>query len=611
MNNAKFYTAKEVAQLLGFSTNTVYKYLDEGKIKATRLGTEGRFRIPADEMQHMLQQKHPTTLVESQIAQVSQTTTQEISILERLYSPNILSYFAVVLAIVTGIALFLPSSYLLDVRYQPVRNFLFPMGWIFILVGVFGILPDILFSYKRPLQYITHIALSGSFFILGVGFFFFGNTVNGLTYSLIAIVLFVGFLIPHVSHKLAFLLLVTGLTFIFGLYYPAHSEFLPLAVFAEFAAGNALLFTILWFAITIPGLILFFIALSRKRLFMILTFISGVISLLFATILVANDIWDRALFSVVMGTFFFLLPVEEKFHTFTKVRRRSIFGSFMWLTTILAVGLLLIMFTQAKMKQYVISQNLAYLALGRTTVEEFVNQGVSSTDAASKRKSLIAALSTKDSALLNDVAKNIYESTNVFRRVVIADSQGTVLVTYPRNEGFIGTSVKIAEKSSLTDVFSNDQESLFASSPVFSEKGELLGVVNDSIDLAILRARLDKINKSALGNRFVVVNKEGRYVINKKDFIGKKASLNEAVVRAAQGEAGSLETYNEAGKLILSVFAPIPSLAWGISLQVPSESAFRLGNTVSLVVFLITTSVSIGTLLVLFYFERPLFSKSL
>src|SRR3990167_304165 len=46
----KTYTVKQVAKILGFSTNTVYKYLDEGKIKATRLGSEGRFRIPEEEL---------------------------------------------------------------------------------------------------------------------------------------------------------------------------------------------------------------------------------------------------------------------------------------------------------------------------------------------------------------------------------------------------------------------------------------------------------------------------------------------------------------------------------------------------------------------------------
>lgn len=54
MDKNRIYTVKEVARLLGFSTNTIYKYLDEGKIKSTRLGKEGRFRIPQKEVAKLL-----------------------------------------------------------------------------------------------------------------------------------------------------------------------------------------------------------------------------------------------------------------------------------------------------------------------------------------------------------------------------------------------------------------------------------------------------------------------------------------------------------------------------------------------------------------------------
>ena len=54
MDKNRIYTVKEVAKLLGFSTNTIYKYLDEGKIKSTRLGKEGRFRIPQKEVAKLL-----------------------------------------------------------------------------------------------------------------------------------------------------------------------------------------------------------------------------------------------------------------------------------------------------------------------------------------------------------------------------------------------------------------------------------------------------------------------------------------------------------------------------------------------------------------------------
>jgi len=53
-NPAKLYTVKQVADVLGVSTNTLYKYLGEGKIKALRFSKRGRFRIPETELTKLL-----------------------------------------------------------------------------------------------------------------------------------------------------------------------------------------------------------------------------------------------------------------------------------------------------------------------------------------------------------------------------------------------------------------------------------------------------------------------------------------------------------------------------------------------------------------------------
>ena len=52
---APFYTVKETAQILGFSTNTVYKYLDQGRLKGTRgSAVQGRFRISQSQLDSFL-----------------------------------------------------------------------------------------------------------------------------------------------------------------------------------------------------------------------------------------------------------------------------------------------------------------------------------------------------------------------------------------------------------------------------------------------------------------------------------------------------------------------------------------------------------------------------
>ena len=48
------YTVKQVSKLLGYSTNSIYTFLKEKRLKGVRIG-KGRFRIPQSELDKFLQ----------------------------------------------------------------------------------------------------------------------------------------------------------------------------------------------------------------------------------------------------------------------------------------------------------------------------------------------------------------------------------------------------------------------------------------------------------------------------------------------------------------------------------------------------------------------------
>jgi len=52
MTNKKFYTAQELADILGYNIMTIYRYIDKGKLKAYKIGKE--FRIDKKEYQKFL-----------------------------------------------------------------------------------------------------------------------------------------------------------------------------------------------------------------------------------------------------------------------------------------------------------------------------------------------------------------------------------------------------------------------------------------------------------------------------------------------------------------------------------------------------------------------------
>ena len=42
----KFYSVKDASKIIGVSTNTIYKYLDDGSLKGKGMGGRGAFKIP-------------------------------------------------------------------------------------------------------------------------------------------------------------------------------------------------------------------------------------------------------------------------------------------------------------------------------------------------------------------------------------------------------------------------------------------------------------------------------------------------------------------------------------------------------------------------------------
>lgn len=58
---SKLYTVKQASKILGFSTNTVYKYINDGSLKASRASNnKGRFRITKRSLEEFVGGKLPT-----------------------------------------------------------------------------------------------------------------------------------------------------------------------------------------------------------------------------------------------------------------------------------------------------------------------------------------------------------------------------------------------------------------------------------------------------------------------------------------------------------------------------------------------------------------------
>ncbi|KKT72722.1 MAG: hypothetical protein UW68_C0027G0008 [Candidatus Collierbacteria bacterium GW2011_GWB1_44_6] len=86
----KIYNVKQAAKILGLSTNTTYKYLNEGRIKAARGDIRGTFIIPAKSLETFLGSKLPDdTLIESELSNHDEASFKDSAIVIDTSSPTL------------------------------------------------------------------------------------------------------------------------------------------------------------------------------------------------------------------------------------------------------------------------------------------------------------------------------------------------------------------------------------------------------------------------------------------------------------------------------------------------------------------------------------------
>lgn len=88
-----FYTVKQTSQILGFSTNSVYKFLKEGRLKGARGSRkQGRFRITRSSIESFLSTPLTNEFLESKLKPADTPPTSPETTQETTTQPRIVSY---------------------------------------------------------------------------------------------------------------------------------------------------------------------------------------------------------------------------------------------------------------------------------------------------------------------------------------------------------------------------------------------------------------------------------------------------------------------------------------------------------------------------------------
>ena len=619
----KTYTVKEVANLLGFSTNTVYKYLDEGRIKSTRLGKEGRFRIPDSELSKLLQVgKTDPVQIQPQTASLTPDLA-EIEIAESKIrgAPSLFDWFIAFLSIFLGFSQFIfPTYYISSAaqNYQGVITLLQVLLFVggFILIGF-----DIVRYKKDHWHRLTHITLGFVYLVLAVIFIIIGAVPNAAGYIALSVVILLTVFIKLSQH--ARFIVFTNLLLIFlgiGVLIWPNSFFL--ANIMGVTTANLVIFLLSWSLVVSLSLYLSFLAIKRNRKYIwAIAAPTAFFALLYATFAFSNGLWARAIYCVVLASFALIFPFADHFESFTLKSKQELIGSFAWLFGLFFIGSAMLFFVHRSFLGYALGELINRVGTASDIVSNFMDGNVAKISTFAVDTEIIDSMrnaGVRDNAIADQNLRKLYRTSDgTLRRVILVNRDGVIVDTYPFNLSSQGLnisnrdyfqSVKSGVDILITGIIQPSSAgippSVIISIPVNDSGGNFLGALLGSVDLDELARRINQVKFGESGT-FLLADSSGNYIIPPTPSeILTKAPSDSSVLRAVGGENGTSQGYDANGDLSLVAFKLINSYGWGVVAQQPFSDVFAPYSLAGFIIFLVCIVSGIGSLVLVVYLRE-------
>lgn len=627
----KTYTVKQVAKALGFSTNTVYKYLEEGKIKATRLGKEGRFRISESEILRLVGENKIEDLSSSQVEQHREETVYQVEnstenhihipqLPENIENPSLFDWFVALMAIFVGISYMLFPYYMLDYEFKNYLSIVQSFKYSLIVLGIGLVGADVFKVKGRFHRDFFHLLLGINFFSLAVIFYLLNQYLSMIGNLGIALIIFLTLFIRF-NEVIRFSVLVTFMGLLTGIIYWIDPSQFILPGLVYWIDANKILFIILWFFGIFGFMSISLMAYVKGGFF--LKLMSGLLAIgaySYASLNLGLLHWDEAVYALVLGSFGLILPTYKKFELFTRGSKRELLLSFIWLAGVILIGIGLVYYTQLTFRNYLFAENKKSLDQAVETINQFVDDGSRSVTFFATNSDLVKELSSKkpDEKNLAELLKNFYLSSSVFRRVSFIDNTGKGVVIYPADNSFKGEDfsdrqyyqeVEAGKRIVISEGFRTrlqvrDRATVLIAAQILDNDNQFLGVLVGSVDLNKLQSLIQKYELGS-GGTFTIADQHNQIIIHSdSNKLLQTISINQALILASQGKTGELTDYGEDKKMYLQTYQNIPKLGWSITAKQPLIEISAQNSTVAFMVFLVTLISGVGSLLVIINRQR-------
>lgn len=624
----KTYTVNEVANILGYSTNSIYTFLKEKRIKGVRVG-KGRFRIPEEELSRILHlSKKPVVTSAPATSQEQAIVPQSIEISSdsdrlarhedavffsmpfwkgKVAFPSFIDWFVGMAAVVAGVALFLFNGIFANstvAQFSPVIN---AMKMIFIASGL-----GLIIGSANNETKIWRNVFRGTLMLLG-GFNSFmlvrlGDIDGGVIYGAIALVLLVLTIfdlegIVAFGLYISILAIAAPLIFLFA---PESAHIASLA--AVFHVSPQLLGGIMGI-FSLGFLMIFWSGYKSNSKSVLVASILVVIACTSATLGYAQvQYWSRAFYMMVVMFFASLFGFWTRFHDVTPRRHLLVLhGLFTAMLTVFLMAILVVFVLQQNIWEASKVDFFNKITSGQNTIASAINSIQSSLVVSSANPQLVTAIEKKDVNTMAQIAKVIYESNKNIRRLVFLNKEGDALAIYPYGL-FVQTNysfrdyfsrVKETKRPYVSDVYLTTVDNVSryvigVAVPVLDKRGEIVGMVVGSVDLDRIGYLLSQVAVTSRGEYFVVVDHNNTIIFHPNaKLVGTVNPKSDVLVQAINGKKGVVNGQLISGIPGMIAYAPVESLRWGVSLRVPIQRVYSLGLSTVLTIVAIILLISL------------------
>ena len=610
------YTVKQVAQLLGYSTNSIYTFLKGKRIKGVRLG-KGRFRIPQSEIDRLMQtQKSNKSLLAvtgsvpsvASLRPVQQGTlvqTQPIIGDIRVQIPSLFDWFIATSAVVTGVALFLfnQSTNPSPVAVMPyVAPFL---RWTLIIAGIGSYLSSVSQGSERWHKLFHGILMVGGSFA-AIGLWKQREFDGALIYASLALV--IGLSLWKKAHGRTGIQLYMSLLAIVAAIVPMltpRSDHIQR--FMDIFNLSPWVVTLIFGGLGVGFIFLIWNRNGKMKFFWWASlWVAGFACLAVAFWYAQFLYWSRAFFFITLGFTSLFLPIWEELKAVrTKRQFFMVHGLFGGVFAVLFTSVLIVSVIQFVLLERTKTELVHRLDYGKIALDETITTTQNFLVATSRDNELIKAVEADDKAQMNRLSRQLFESSTTIRRIVILDAKGQGISLYPFGT-FDQTDLSFRDyyietkKTGLPYISSvfqalvdqSGRQVVVVAVPILKSNGEFVGVLTGSLDLEKLSHKLDKIAMSENGEYFLAIDREGKRVIHPDmTIVGTEVPSDHPARKALDGERGVGYGENLEGEPAVIAYDRLQALGWSIALVDLIGSSVRFTDSSTLTVFIIVIAV--------------------